>query len=269
MRRTCASVCRPALHAAGRDDGTSNPPLPDLATSSRPRRWRRRHGVELQPGTLPDGVREHQLRRQRRHRDALRAALNAFQQPMKDAEAHAAVHRWSRRRSPSICMPPARRHGALDHHQFAIRAARPGGRLRRQRWQDLLSPGLYNSPPTDGGKYGNWIFTPLGVDIRQGHSAWGLFNAAAPQPRALTVIGGSTVTPDSIDKLVAIFGSSPGFPGFDATPTPPDAFVAVYAKRRDSATLPTPASTPASRNLIRAVAPPVAAPSATQSCSRA
>lgn len=87
-------------------------------------------------------------------------------------------------------------------------------------------------PPATGGKYGADIFTPDGVDIRQPIEK-GMFGATHYN-QALVLMDGS-VTTATVDRLLALFGSSPSFPAHDAMLMPADTWAAVYAKRRTKA----------------------------------
>jgi hypothetical protein len=91
-------------------------------------------------------------------------------------------------------------------------------------------------PAGDGGRYGSWIFTPTGIDLRQ-QVEKGLF-AAMFYRHILTLLDGP-ITEVTIDRLVAAYGTTPAFPKNDLGPTAdggvaaPDALTALYAKRRE------------------------------------
>jgi hypothetical protein len=85
-------------------------------------------------------------------------------------------------------------------------------------------------PGAEGGKFGSYLFSARGVDLRQ-QIEKGLFGAVFYN-HALTVMNGP-LTEASIDKLVAIFGAHPSFPNDDKAAQNPDVYVASYAERRD------------------------------------
>lgn len=89
-------------------------------------------------------------------------------------------------------------------------------------------------PVDPGGKYGNFIFSAHGTDLRQAVEK-GLFTAAFYN-HALTILAGPLEEP-SIDRLLAAFGAHPSFPGNSETVDPaqnphPDRLTAQYAERR-------------------------------------
>jgi hypothetical protein len=86
-------------------------------------------------------------------------------------------------------------------------------------------------PAGDGGLYGKWIFDPKGRDLRQ-HMEKGMFGSALFH-HASKVVTAATGAAD-VDKVIAIFGAHPSFPGDDKDPNHPDVFSALYAERRDS-----------------------------------
>jgi hypothetical protein len=89
-----------------------------------------------------------------------------------------------------------------------------------------------------GGKYGNFLFGPTGVDLREttvkGIITGGLYN------QALGIVS-APLTPATPDRLLALFGASPSL----ANRTDADAgelgdeLVAEYASRRDNDNAPT------------------------------
>lgn len=89
-----------------------------------------------------------------------------------------------------------------------------------------------NPPTGKGGKFGAYIFDQNGLDLRQAMDK-GLYGAALYHHAYRVVLGAKTAA--DVDKVVAIFGTNPGFPGdSDAAKVPnPDVFSAQYAERRD------------------------------------
>jgi hypothetical protein len=91
-----------------------------------------------------------------------------------------------------------------------------------------------NPPSGPGGKYGKYIFTAYGTDLRQAVEK-GLFTAAFFN-HALTIVKGS-VDAAAVDRLLAVYGAHPTFPGDSETTDPalvpfPDRIGAQYAERR-------------------------------------
>ncbi|MCI0570723.1 MAG: hypothetical protein L0Y66_08230, partial [Myxococcaceae bacterium] len=86
-------------------------------------------------------------------------------------------------------------------------------------------------PPTgNGGKYGSFIFSEVGTDLRQTVEK-GMFGATFYN-HALQLTSG-TVTGATVDRLVAIFGAHPTFLGDSGSTNPnPDVYAAAYAERR-------------------------------------
>jgi type II secretory pathway pseudopilin PulG len=85
-------------------------------------------------------------------------------------------------------------------------------------------------PPATGGKYGAYLYSKDGVDLRQQVEKT-MYGASFY--RAAADIMAKTVTEADIDRLVALFGAHPSFPGSDSDPTNPDKLAATYAERRD------------------------------------
>ncbi|MBL8632557.1 MAG: DUF4856 domain-containing protein [Myxococcales bacterium] len=85
-------------------------------------------------------------------------------------------------------------------------------------------------PSGTGGKFGSYIFSAQGVDLRQGIEK-GMF-AAALYNHALSLLS-QPVSVATLDRLIAIFGAHASFPADTAAMQHPDEFVAAYAKRRD------------------------------------
>jgi hypothetical protein len=85
-------------------------------------------------------------------------------------------------------------------------------------------------PAGDGGLYSKWIFDAKGRDLRQ-HMEKGMLGAALFH-HATKVVGAATGAAD-VDKVIAIFGAHPSFPGDDKAAMNPDVLSAQYAERRD------------------------------------
>lgn len=84
-------------------------------------------------------------------------------------------------------------------------------------------------PSGPGGKFGNYIFTATGTDLRQSVEK-GLFGAAwYSHSLGLAKAG---IDAASLDRLLAAYGAHPSFPGDSAAMTNPDKLVAQYAERR-------------------------------------
>jgi hypothetical protein len=85
--------------------------------------------------------------------------------------------------------------------------------------------------PATGGVYGPYIFTKNGVDIRQAIEK-GLFGALFYRS-AVEIAAKSDFAASDVDRLLALFGAHPRFPGDDKDATNPDVLSAIYAERRD------------------------------------
>lgn len=91
-----------------------------------------------------------------------------------------------------------------------------------------------NPPAGPGGKYGNYIFSAFGTDLRQAVEK-GLFTAAFYN-RALMIMK-NPLDAAAMDRLVTVFGAHPDFPGSSEISDPaivphPDRLWAQYAERR-------------------------------------
>jgi hypothetical protein len=85
-------------------------------------------------------------------------------------------------------------------------------------------------PPVDsGGWLGGYLFSNRGVDLKEAVEK-GLFGAAHYH-QAVKLMAGD-VSPATVDRILALFGTSPAFPMNDKAAENPDAFSAKYAKRR-------------------------------------
>ncbi len=91
----------------------------------------------------------------------------------------------------------------------------------------------WDTPPTSsgvGGTYGGYLFSNTGLEMEQMVEK-GLFSAALYHQA--TLIMQRTLTPASVDQLVALFGAHPLFPNTDKATVNPDRYAAAYAARRD------------------------------------
>ena len=87
-----------------------------------------------------------------------------------------------------------------------------------------------NPPVGEGGVFGKFLFDEKGTDLRQVVEK-GLLGAALYR-HALTVASTAKTDAD-VDRIVAIFGAHPSFPGDDKAAANPDMYSALYAERRD------------------------------------
>jgi len=152
--------------------------------------------------------------------------FNTFQQPMKDAEANlaivpteAALQALFTAGAPSLKSLTTTYYAARVDALITAFVAAAG-----KDWTPA------EPVPAAGGKYGNWLFTPRGLDIRQGIEK-GMF-AATFYNHALTLMGGA-VTAATVDRILALFGAHPSFPNDSGAATHPDRLIAQYAERRD------------------------------------
>lgn len=158
---------------------------------------------------------------------AIATAFNALLKPMKDAEANLTVKPTAAELTalyeagtPSVESLTTSYYDARIVTLFGVFEATAGN-----TWTPA------DPPPATGGKFGNYIFSASGTDLRQSIEK-GLFNAAFYN-HALTLVGG-TVDAKALDRLLAIYGAHPSFPGTSdaAQSTTPDKFMAQYAERR-------------------------------------
>lgn len=84
-------------------------------------------------------------------------------------------------------------------------------------------------PSGPGGKYGPYLFSAEGVDLRQ-RMEKGFFGAGH-YAEAVRLMKGD-VTPVIVDRILALYGANPSFPMDDKAMVDPDVHSAVYAKRR-------------------------------------
>ncbi|MBK8259711.1 MAG: hypothetical protein IPK82_44520 [Polyangiaceae bacterium] len=85
------------------------------------------------------------------------------------------------------------------------------------------------TPSGPGGKYGSYIFTSTGVDLRQAVDK-GLFGSLFYLYMAN--LTNTTIDAAALDGLLAAFGAHPTFPGDSSAMTNPDKLFAQYAERR-------------------------------------
>ncbi|AKT39421.1 hypothetical protein [Chondromyces crocatus] len=161
---------------------------------------------------------------------ALRNQLNALNGLMRNAETDLTVTPTS---DELVALfdagTPSLRDATTTYYQGEIEAA-----------FDLFAAAAGNtwtpaSPPVgDGGKYGAYIFSAHGNDLRQTVEK-GLFGAAFYHHAASLSVG--PIEEATIDQILAAFGAHPTFPGDSETADPtvnpnPDRIGAQYAERR-------------------------------------
>ena len=156
----------------------------------------------------------------------VKARFKAFLQPMKDAELSillkptaADLGRLLDTGSPSLRTQTNTRYAQTINDALVEFEAAAG-----LQWQ----PGP--TPMGPGGIYGKYIFNGRGTDLRQIIEK-GMFGAMFYH-QAQVLLGGP-LTLATIDRVLALFGAPPSFPGDDKAMPSPDDLVAVYAERRD------------------------------------
>lgn len=93
-------------------------------------------------------------------------------------------------------------------------------------------------PPTGpGGTYGKFLFTERGVDLGESVEKVVFFGAHFTQAARLMT---DSATVADVDRMLALFGTSPAFPMDDKAQSNPDLFAAKYAKRRTNPSAATP-----------------------------
>lgn len=166
---------------------------------------------------------------------ALRTRLKELNTPMQAAETDtmntvtaAQLETLWTAGTPSLKSITAPAHQTLVSEIFTTFAAASG---------NAWTPAASATPP--GGKYGSWIFSGTGVDLRQVMEK-GLFGGAHYVEAARRMTASATVA--DVDTMVALFGAHPSFPmSNDAMVTMnPDVHTAVYAKRRTNPAAATP-----------------------------
>lgn len=85
-------------------------------------------------------------------------------------------------------------------------------------------------PASTGGVYSGYLFDEHGLEMEQMVEK-GLY-AAALYNHAASLMNGS-VTPATIDRIIAVFGAHPSFPNTDKAASNPDRYAAAYCARRD------------------------------------
>jgi hypothetical protein len=156
----------------------------------------------------------------------IRTRLKAFLQPMKDAEANLMV-------KPTEAQLKA----LFAEGSSSVRAITTSYYVSKvEGWIAAFAAAAGNTwmpaatPMGPGGKFGSYIFSAQGTDLRQAIEK-GLF-AAALYHHGLGLMNGP-ITAATLDRLIAIYGAHPSFPRDDKAMQNPDEFIAVYAKRRD------------------------------------
>ncbi len=167
----------------------------------------------------------------------LRQKLTTLLKPLKDAEASLAV------------MPTAAALQALyaDGTPSLKSITTTAFAARVDNWLTAFEAAAGNTwtpaanadggaPVPPGGKFGDWLFTETGTDIRQTIEK-GLFGAAHFK-QASTLLAAGPVTEATLDRVLALYGTNPSFPLNDKTGdggvADPDFHSALYAKRREA-----------------------------------
>jgi len=92
-------------------------------------------------------------------------------------------------------------------------------------------------PASAGGRYGDVLFSARGVDLQEAIEKGVI--GAGHFPEAVRLMAGD-VTPKTIDRVLALYGTTPAFPMDTKAAVNPDRFSAGYAKRRTNPQAPTP-----------------------------
>ncbi len=88
------------------------------------------------------------------------------------------------------------------------------------------------APNNDGGHFEGRVFNPYGLECVQVVEK-GLFGAALyNEANRIINTSGTSITAADIDRLVALFGTTPAFPNSDKVDENPDKYAAKYAARR-------------------------------------
>lgn len=156
----------------------------------------------------------------------LRTRFKAFLQPMRDAEANLAVKPTTAELTALYEVgSPSLRSLTSSYYQPKVDALITAfAAAAGNAWTP-------SSPPSGpGGKYGANIFAADGTDLRQAIEK-GMFGAALYR-HGLNQLS-APISEATVDRLIAIFGAHPSFPGDTAAAQNPDEFAAAYAKRRD------------------------------------
>lgn len=156
----------------------------------------------------------------------LRTRLKAFLQPMRDAEASLSVKPTQADLSALYAAgSPSLRSLTGSYYQIQVDALIAAfAAAAGNTWAP-------SSPPSGpGGKYGAYLFAADGTDLRQAIEK-GLYGAALYR-HGLDLMA-APIREATVDRLIAVFGAHPSFPGDTAAAQNPDEFAAAYAKRRD------------------------------------
>jgi hypothetical protein len=156
----------------------------------------------------------------------LRTRFKAFLQPMRDAEANLAVKPTEAElRGLFEAGTPSLRSLTSDYYRPKVDALITAFAAAAGNTWAPQSP-----PSGPGGKYGAYLFTADGTDLRQAIEK-GMF-AAAFYRHGFSLTSDS-ITTATVDRLIASFGAHASFPADTAAAQNPDEFAAAYAKRRD------------------------------------
>jgi hypothetical protein len=176
----------------------------------------------------------------------VRARFNAWQAPMRAADSSLAVKPTATEiaalydaGNPSLrSLSSAYYAGKMDGWFTAFEAA------AGNTWTPAEPPtgpgGQYGGVPTGGTTAATWLFSARGTDLRQATEKGSFASMHFAQAYALMT---GTVTPATVDRILAWYGAHPDFPhsdkGGDGGVTNPDVWTAQYAKRRDDKSNPT------------------------------
>jgi len=155
----------------------------------------------------------------------LRTSFSAFTQKMKDAEADLTLQPTAAELA-ALFEAGAPGLKATTSSAFQPRVAGLLAEFEASAGKSYVP----QDPPEAGGKFGNYIFSAHGTDLRQAIEK-GLFGAAFYH-QALALMAGA-VDETTPDRLIALFGAHPTFPADDKAASNPDVLAAAYAERRD------------------------------------
>jgi len=156
----------------------------------------------------------------------IRARLKALLQPMKDAEASLSVKPTEDElKALWNAGTPSLRSLTSSYYIPKVEAMLSDfSKAAGNGWTPSTTPS------GSGGKFGSYIFSSQGVDLRQGIEK-GMF--AATFYRHALALQSQPISAATLDRLIAIYGSHASFPADTAAAQNPDEFVSAYAKRRD------------------------------------
>lgn len=173
---------------------------------------------------------------------SLRSALDALLKPMKDFEAAQIADAGAP--SPVLAADLKAKFEAGNPSLSAV--APPEYRTLIEGFIAAYEPasgaGAYTPvapPPADGGVIKDlkgekaWVVDANGLDLRQAIEK-GLYNAAFFVHALGITASGQSVTPATVDRLVASFGAHPSFQNNQSAPANKDVNAASYAARRDT-----------------------------------